>query len=221
MSEPQVEGKTVHCRLLERRDVGEVCKLMEQFRHPIWGLTARSLYRVLCNDALARQHVFVVVTEEQGIVVGFLIAMRDWKRYWWKFLIRHPFIGSRAVVGKLLKVVKRPKRTNHPHQAQESGPTSTEPSPGPRPSRVLWDTCSPSTAIGVFMGVLTRCRGRGYGPDMYRYLCRILAERGVECVAAHVDAGNAAPLRMHQKLGWQIEPYDNGYWLCIDPSKSK
>ncbi|HUU83132.1 MAG TPA: hypothetical protein VM243_06465, partial [Phycisphaerae bacterium] len=69
MSEPQVEGKTVQCRLLERRDVGDVGKLMEQFQHPIWGLTARSLYRVLCNDALARQHVLIVVTEEQGIAV--------------------------------------------------------------------------------------------------------------------------------------------------------
>lgn len=56
----------------------------------------------------------------------------------------------------------------------------------------------------VYMGVLPRFRGMGWGTSLVAYACRTAVQRARQRVVLAVDAGNAPALRIYRSLGFSV-----------------
>jgi ribosomal protein S18 acetylase RimI-like enzyme len=169
------------------------------------GLRGLRFTSALCRDALKpRGSVTALVARRDGEVVGTVVAIAGWQRYWAGFLLRHPLLALRPVARRAARrLLARGKPRNAGEAAPgEAVPARAEPTDpgGPGPARAE----GPGVAKVLIITVAPAARGQGVGRDLYRALFARLREAGVTTVLAQVSPDNEPSLRLHHTSGWDV-----------------
>ena len=164
------------------------------------GIDAPSISRYLRKEAKRESSAVVAVEQkdENGRLIGVVVAIQDLHRYRLKLLLRFPMIGVSAVWRRLWAKPKTQKACCRPDL--------------PFPER--WSNRGRNFAHVVLIIVEPQHRCRGIGARLYSELFAKLARRGVTRVIAHVDIRNESSLALHRRTGW-IVGQDHSGFLCV------
>jgi GNAT superfamily N-acetyltransferase len=209
----------VQCRLLEPTEVNEAAQLMKQAGASFARGTSLALFQTLCRDACQHRRppcLAIVVAEQNGQLIGYVITHIGGPAYFRAFSRRHPLTA-----GKL--IWKRLARRWRPRAAQ---PLQTAKPAKPALAFVkttglqrTWDEPGLHIARVQHIGVHPDQRGGGVGKQLYQQLFASLRGYGVRRVDANIDLDNVASLWLHERTGWQV--YDNGdhFYATIELAK--
>jgi len=126
-----------------------------------------------------------------GKGVGYVIAITESKRFWYTFIIKYPFYTGLLFLKKFLDKIKLKARNK-------------------AASSFRWSQACEKSARIIFIGVLPEYRGLGIGQRIYQLLFEILKEEGRYLVEAHIDKDNEPSIRLHKKVGFEIEQLNSG-----------
>ena len=189
-------------RLLGRNDLPEIIKLMEEIRPPVAGLRSRQIYAAICCAALKTDKVVFVVAEQETKLIGFAIAIIEYKRFWKIFLRNHILLALQIIVSKFVQFFQRKRKANASFESNTIRKYLYSRHPG-HPER-SWKDSSPFIAKSLYTGVRRNFRKRGIGKDLQKFRNHILAQRSVKRVDAKIDPQNIPSIRMHHATGTQI-----------------
>ena len=189
-------------RRLELEDVDAICQLMKRVGASIAGLTTRNIYKAVCCDALSGNNVVFFLADEEGAVVGFVIAIIDWRYYWQRFMIKHPLITVSILMCRF-----RRKITGYRDYRSSDLKCSAFSRDGLGKSGLakrLWSESSSTIAKVLFVGVNQSARRAGTGVQLYLNLFEELAKFGVKRIDVWFSIHNTPSVRLHQKTGWVV-----------------
>jgi len=186
----------VAIRSVEKRDWPAFRRLIGEFNPRIAALRSPISYRAVFADAFKTRNIVIVVAEATDGLVGFSVAAIDWKRYQYRFPLRHPLVATLSVGKKLLDGLRiRLRVRGGPEQDEAEASVSDEKS---------WGDSSPEIAKVIYTGVSEAYRNRGVAYDLARYRTELLRKRGVRRVDALVSPRNTAAIRLNEKLGYSL-----------------
>jgi len=133
-------------------------------------------------------------------VVGYVIAITEWKRFWYTFATKYPFYAGLLFLKKFSDKIKFKVRSKVV-------------------SSFRWSQTVKKNARIIFIGVLPEYRGLGVGQRIYQNLFEILREDGEYLVEAHIDKNNEPSLKLHKKVGFKIEQLDSGDYTAYKTIK--
>lgn len=192
-----------------RRDEAAVVAMMQADGWPISGATSPRIYRPLFRDALNQKHLTLLCGTVGSEYVGYVLAVRHPRSYRRAFARRHPLMVAELAARKGL----RRWRARRPSSFVEMAP-SPRSSPS-APNTLRWSDSAWDIAKIIFVGVVERHRGQGYGKRLYEALFDELRRRGVRRVDARIGRDNLASLELHRASGWLVEPDIAGYFATI------
>ena len=195
---------------LKKEYIDRVLPLMGQTRAAVFGIESPLLVRAICRDAFADRRVNFLVASEEGMIVGYVIAVIDRGSYRKKFLMRHPVPGLYAVAaGIIKKILPKDKKSLDRKTGMPDGVSAGN-------SGRNWKDSGPSTAKIINIGVSGAHRKRGVGKALYKELFAVLKNKGVKRVDANIDYGNMPSVRLHLSAGWKVEKRDSNLFASID-----
>jgi GNAT superfamily N-acetyltransferase len=214
----------IECRPIQKEDSASLLELLLSMRPTVARLSNPAVYRAIAYDAPRDPLLFVVVACLQGRVIGYMLAMRNWRRFWRRFFLRHPGVAIQVAWPRIQKQRQRKRRAAAAARQGRSpaprvDPITQDPSLLERykpPGCRKWEEDSPEIVKGVHVGVAEAFRGRGVGGQIYRTLFVWLEQSGVKRFDGNVDAGNTPSIRMHIGKGWMIARHKDGYFVTID-----
>jgi ribosomal protein S18 acetylase RimI-like enzyme len=194
-------------------DKSAILALMLQSGFTISRLANRSIYAALCNDALHGSKVSIAIAVVEGQGAGFLLTITDWANYWRRFLLRHPVLGFRIVLGRLSRRRKiGDVWSSLPASEREFIKSCLSAEPSGRD----WSESSPAIAKVVFVHVDTRFRRLRLGAGLYGFLADRLAAKGVTRLDAKVDLKNRQAIPFHALAGFRLERVGNSLFGTKD-----
>jgi ribosomal protein S18 acetylase RimI-like enzyme len=174
------------------------------------------------------------VSETQGQIVGYVVAITGGKSYWSVFACRYPLVAAQIILKRAQKRLHRVYRhtvdtlcVDHRH-FQESAVQATD-RPQLRsdadsfssgiPSRYFnrsWEDEGPGVAKILHVGVHPEARGHGVGQALYRCLFDNLRLKGIARVDATINWDNTSSILLHQRSGWTLIPAAGHWFATID-----
>jgi len=199
-------------KLIEDFELEDLCNLFLEMRPHIAGLANRRIYQSIGRGALKNDNLIIVIAKDNSRIVGFTIAVIDWKKFWIKFSRSNPMIAIEIVMKRMMekiKVNKVPKtlKTNREELKGFFASEQTEKS---------WGDSSPQIAKVVCTGVSENYRKKGIGSMMGNYRFKILTERGVERIDTNLDPKNIPAIKLNYKLGYKIYRSGNRLFVSKD-----
>jgi ribosomal protein S18 acetylase RimI-like enzyme len=188
-------------RPLLATDVPQVQRLLERERPGIAGLRSPSIYRAVLDECLRSSSVLCLVATRRDDVLGYVLAVRSWRRFQWTFLLRHPLLTTRSVVDKLRS------RTLSAERGPALSPDAGTRAKTRRSARIL------------YVGVDPRARSLGIGSGLYTALRAQLEAAGIDQIEAHIAQHNLPSVRLHERTGWSIVERPGGFLATLKLKK--
>lgn len=197
---------------IEDFELEDLCNLLLEMRPPIAGLTNRRIYRSIGREALKNDKVIIVIAKDDRKIVGFTIAVIDWKKFWLKFSRSNPIIAIEIVLKRIMEKIKANKKQRTLIKNEEEikeffASEQTEKS---------WSDSSPQIAKVVYTGVSENYRKKGIGKMIGNYRFKVLTERGVVRIDLQLDPKNIAAIKLNYKLGQKIYRSGNRLFASKD-----
>lgn len=211
-SEAQDHNKPV-CRLLQKKDYSEVIGLMQKSEIPVAGLYSRSIYNAIFNQALKDDRIVFGVAEYESKLIGLVIAIIDWNRFWISFLFRHPLLSLHVLFRRLLRHVGIGVLKSH-YNAEEL--KAVERYLTTSISDRAWRDSSPQIAKAIFIAVDPEYRRLKVGLELNRFRDRIFFERGVKRYDGWVEMHRIPQLHLLHKTGFLIEKRGDKFFVSKD-----
>jgi ribosomal protein S18 acetylase RimI-like enzyme len=137
------------------------------------------LYRHVTQSANA----FVLVSDDEGGVIGFVAVAEDTRRLYREFLRRHGFTAALVAAPRVLRAPRKVWETvRYGKRADNAG--------------------LPSAEI-LAVAVSERSRGTGVAPSLVTAALDELRRRGIGAVRVVTAAGNARALRLYERAGFR------------------
>jgi GNAT superfamily N-acetyltransferase len=172
---------------VDRVHANEAAALLTELRVSLLGAHSVDLHRTLVYDALAGR-IDCRIAVDDGGVCGIVVAAPA--SYWPMLLLRNWRIAAEFARAKLA-------RGGGNGEAPAQHRLLTTFAGGVPP--FTWTNPGDAWRI-IIVGTAERARGRGIAAALYRAL---MTERSL---AARIACDNAASLRLHESLGWQLFP---------------
>jgi hypothetical protein len=90
---------------IENNDIENFCDLLMEIRPPIAGLTKRRIYQAISREAIKKDKIIIILAKEKKKIVGFTIAIIDWKIFWKNFLLLHPIITVEILMKRIFNKI--------------------------------------------------------------------------------------------------------------------
>ena len=208
----------VHCRLLEATEVDEAAQLMVRAGASFARGTSFELLQTLCRDACQRQRppcLAIVVAEQSGQLIGYVITHIGGPAYFRAFARRHPLAAGRLIWKRLTRRW-RPRAARQPQTIRPAKPAP--PFVKTTHSQCTWDEPGLHIARVQHIGVHPDRRAGGVGKQLYQQLFINLHGYGVTRVDANIDLDNVASLWLHERTGWRIYDHGDHFYATIELS---
>ena len=200
-------------RLLQKKDCPEVIDLMQKSNIPVGGLYCRSIYKALCRQALKDKRIVFGVVEYEFKLIGMIIAIIDWNRFWTLFLLRHPLLALRISFRRLLRKAgmgvakidydEEQLKTVEPYLTNTLADRS-------------WKDSSPQIAKAIFLMVDPEYRRLKIGLGLNRLRDQILMERGVKRYDGWVEMHRIPQIHLLHKTGFLIDRRSDKFFVSKD-----
>jgi hypothetical protein len=192
----------IRVQAVDREHAEETVALMRQMSVSLFGIHSPRLHRAIVGDALRGRVDCRLALDGNGDVLGIAFAARPW--YWWTAPLTHWGVAYECVRARL-------ERRGHARRASGrsgAGPTGGEPLPladGEPP--LTWRRPGRAWRM-IFLGIVSRARGRGIGTTLFR---AYMADRAF---VGRISPDNRASIRMNVGVG--IPLYRDGDVLqCV------
>ena len=201
------------CRLLQKDDYPEIVELMKKFHISIAGLYSSAVYTAFYRRAIVDDRVVFGVAEYEHKLVGLVIAIIDWNKFWPSFLFRHWLIALRIPFNKLADRLRKSesKPTYDPQKLKDVDQYLTT-----AIADRSWNDSSPKIAKALYIAVDPNCRGLKIGYRLNRFRDTILIQRGVERYDGWVDSHSIPQLHLLHKTGFLIERRGDKFFVSKD-----
>jgi ribosomal protein S18 acetylase RimI-like enzyme len=194
-------------------DVPQLLRLLQQDHPGIAGLSTTSMYRAVLRDCLRSRNLQCLVATRDAEVLGYVLVVRNWKRFQWMFVLRHPLLATEALAKRLRSLTLPGKDV--PANGSEVGPIGPgSPDDGTRDK--LGRTCRI-----LYVGVDRAQRSHGIGSGLYAALRTHLEKGGVDQIEAYIAEHNLPSLRLHDRTGWSIAKRAGGGFVATLNVKDK
>ena len=163
------------------------------------------MYRAVLRDCLRSLNLLCIVAARGDAVVGYVLAVPNWKRFQRTFMLRHPLLAAEAVAKRLGRLAAA---KNRPAPGGDAGPATScaeDEGAGPEPR---------ATCRILYVGVDRAHRSSGIGSGLYAALRKQLEEGGVDWIEACIAEQNVASLRLHNRTGWSIVRRSGGGFVA-------
>jgi len=172
-------------RRVDRKHAEATIALLDELKVSLFGVQSHPLHLALVSDAMAGT-IDARVAVDGVSVRGVVLSAPS--RYWRLALLKHWRVASACLRARF-------------RDASERRPAGVSDQPGPRPLPPprTWDHPGDAWRI-IFIGTAGAARGQGVARRLYG---DIMSERSL---VARVARDNAASLRLHESLGWQLYP---------------
>lgn len=187
------------------------------------------VYRAIVADSLGESpRIATVVVEVDGEVVGAIFAIvSDSRSYWRRLALRHPAAAAAILRHRARRLGRRVSYRRRNREAYESDevlvpsvdlpaevaerlsarpPASGSPRPGEH---------GPGIALGLFMGIDPKMRGRGLAVPLFERLFEVLRDAGAERYDCSFSSQDPAAIRMHCNYPFTIYRMPGGYWASL------
>ncbi len=202
-------------QLINLEDLSNIYEFLNEIKPSIAGLNSNKIYSAICRDALHNNKMIIVTAKSKERVVGIVITLIDWKSYWKHFSMHHPVLAGEILIYRLRRILAdRKVEVNESYQNNFIDDLIS-------PSNLSrsWKDSLPCIAKVIFIGVRKDYRGKGIGKQLYNYLFKVLAEKGVIRVDACIDITNISSILFHSRMGWGIIKKTRELFCTIDWSK--
>lgn len=201
------------CRLANERDYPQVIDLMEKSNFTIAALNSRSIYNAVYRQALKDDKVVFGVAEYEKKLIGLIIAIIDWNKFWLSFLLEHPLLLLQIAFKQLLKKlgVGVSKVDYDPEQLKTVEKYLTN-----SIANRSWKDSSPIIAKAIFISVDPEYRGLKVGLDLNRFRDKIFIERGVKRYDGWVELHRVPQINLLHKTGFLIERRGDKFFVSKD-----
>jgi len=186
-------------------DQGPLFELLSRMRVSFAGCGSSTLQRLMSHEASAGREVRCVVADDGGALVGLVIAVNDPRRYWRRFVVRHPMAALLILMSRLLR------NKTSPLDKEPSDP-SVRPLLEPGPNEYEWGAGGAQVAAIQFIGVAAEARRGGIGAGLYETFFKLLASAGITRVDAHIEPWNVASVRLHRRVGYRVFDEGSGFY---------
>jgi len=200
-------------RLLEKNDYPQIVELMKKSEIPIAGLYCRSIYTAVYRRALIDDRIVFAVAEYESKLIGLVIAIIDWNKFWLLFLLRHPLLALLILFRRLLRKVGIGVTESHydPEQLKTIEKYLTTSIAGRS-----WKDSSPKIAKAIFISVDPKYRGLKIGLELNRFRDKIFIERGVKRYDGWVEMHRIPQIHLLHKTGFLIEKRGDKFFVSKD-----
>jgi len=196
-------SKEINCEPLTEYDVYQVTKLLRGMKFHIGGARAGfTAIRDLCSLSLeADSPMYITVAKDaRKQIVGVVLGVRDYHRFWLKYYFDHPFIFPRVAVSKVFSLTKKIKNRKKYSAEMLSESDINIPYKG----KSLWTVKDDKTVHILLIIVDNSHRHKKIGQRLYSSFTDHLKQTGIKRVIARIGFANAASIKLHQKAGWQV-----------------
>ena len=213
MNSEDKDFKKPICRLVNEYDGPQVIDLMQKANFTIAALNCRSIYDAIYRQALKDRKVVFGVAEYEKKLIGLVIAIIDWNKFWLSFFLGHPMLSLHILVRQLLKIcgVGVAKRDYEPEQLKTVEKFLTT-----AISNRSWKDSSPQIAKAMFISVDPEYRGLKVGLDLNRFRDKVFIERGVKRYDGWVELHRIPQINLLHKTGFLIERRGDKFFVSKD-----
>jgi len=188
------DGLRTECRLVAAEDVPALSTMLRDNGVAFLGMPHAGMHRAVLRDAVQGEDVSCVVAVRGGQVVGWTVAIVYSRRYWTRFLARHPILGF-IYVGSRLATALFARKSAVP---EVHGPT------WPRVMNREWGGAHPTVARHLDITVLEAYRRGGVATALQSAQIADLKRRGVRWLDAYINTSNLPSILLHIKNGWSL-----------------
>jgi len=185
-------------------DQGPLFELLSRMRVSFAGCANARVQRLMCHEASERREVRCVVADDGGALVGLVIAVHNPRRYWRRFVVRHPIAAFLILMSRL--------RSKASPLDKEPSDQSVWPMLEPGPNEHEWGAGGANVAAIQFIGVAAEVRRGGIGAGLYETFFKLVAGAGITRVDAHIEPWNVASVRLHRRVGYRIFNDGSGFY---------
>lgn len=207
------DSKKPICRLVEKKDYPQIIDLMQNSKFSIAGLYSRSIFNAIYRQALTDNRIVFGVAEYENKLIGLVIAIIDWNKFWIFFLLGHPLLALHILFRQIIKkagigVIKKDYNSEQLNTIEKYLTTSI--------SERSWKDSSPQIAKAIFISVDPKYRGLKIGLDLNRFRDKVFIERGVKRYDGWVEIHRIPQLNLLHKTGFLIEKRGNKFFVSKD-----
>lgn len=184
-------------------DQGPLFDLLSQMRVSFAGCASPTVQRLMCHEASWRREVRCVVADDGGVLVGLVIAVNNPRRYWRRFVVRHPLAALLILMSRLQSMIIP--------SDQEPSDQSVRTLLEPGPNKYDWGAGGAHVAAIQFIGVAAEARRGGIGAELYQTFFELVASAGITRVDAHIEPWNVASVRLHRRVGYRVFNDGSGF----------
>ena len=201
------------CRLLQAKDFPEIIGLMKKSNIPFGGLYSDAIYKALYRRALVDDKIVFGVAEYENKLIGMVIALIDWNRFWRSFLLRHPVLAMHIFSNRIMDKLgfKEGKKDVDPEKLKDIDQYLTT-----SISDRCWKDSSPQIAKAIFIAVDPDYRGLKVGYQLNRFRDTVFIERGVKRYDGWVEMYRIPQLHLLHKTGFLIEKRGDKFFVSKD-----
>ncbi len=212
-------------RRFDDADRTALLDLLSEVKPAIFRLSNPMVYKALIREALSLGNIILLIAEEDHHLLGYVCAAKNWRSLKKTFFLRHPLVGVSFLIRFAKTRFRRRSLSLHknpPPSVQYSLESSVLPDDPQNPN---WNDDDATVAKIIHIGVREGYRSRGIAANLYAALANDLKAGGFSRIDAHIDQGNQASVKMHQKAGWEVVTTPEGYFsyriLQKDENKSE
>jgi ribosomal protein S18 acetylase RimI-like enzyme len=201
------------CRLIQKKDYPEIIKLMKDSNIPVAGLYCTSIYTAIYHQALTDDRIVFGVAEYDGKLIGLIIAIIDWNKFWTSFLTKHPLLALHILFVRLIRkagigVIKSDYDSEQLKAIEKYLTTSI--------ANRSWKDSSPQIAKAIFISVDPKYRGQKIGLELNRFRDKVFVERGVTRYDGWVEMHRIPQIHLLHKTGFLIERRGDKFFVSKD-----
>jgi len=185
-------------------DQGPLLELLSQMQVSFAGCASSTVQRLMCHEASGRRAVRCVVADDGGALVGLVIAVINPRRYWRRFVVRHPMAALVILMSRL--------RSQPSSLDEEPGDQPVGPLVEPAPNEYKWGAGGAQAAAIQFIGVAAAARRGGIGSGLYETFFKLVSSAGITRVDAHIEPWNVASVRLHRRVGYKVFHDGSGFY---------
>ncbi len=197
-------GTNIACQPLRADQTNAAVAFLKAENFVLFGSRLESLYRSVCEDAAAGRGPVVVLAWDEDRPAAAVVAVIDYVRYRRSALLRNPLTLLRILLGRLRE--KLTSGGDKPDSEGGGGGANLEPTP-PDKAGAWWESDG-GIAKTAYIATAPQYRRQGLAHALYEKLFEELRLKGVRRLDATVRLDNAASIKMHRRLGFQV--YSDG-----------
>ena len=198
-----MNSEEISCEPLTEYDVYQVTKLLRGVKFHIGGARAGfSAIRDLCSLALKEDspmHI-TVAKDARRQIVGVVLGVRDYHRFWFKYYLDHPMIIPRVITSKFFKTIKKlTYKKRYSAEILEDSDLEIA-----YKEKSVWHSKDEDTLHILLIIVDNSHRHKSIGRTLYEEFTKHVKQAGIQKIIARIGFANAPSIRLHKKAGWDV-----------------